>query len=610
MTTPFIKDTTTKYVNRDFASLKRDLMAYAQAHFSGSFQDFNETSAGMAVLEFQAFVGDVLSFYMDQQFLEIKQETARQLKNVESFAKQLGYKPKGKRAARVLENWIVELPAISDGAGNRVPDLTYAPILRAGSQVGGPAGTFFETLQDVDFSQGTFDPSATVASRFDQNGQIVNFAVRRGVDSIAGTTVSEIIPVGAFEPYLRVPLSNTNVQEILSVVDGEGNVWYEVDYLAQNVVFDQIVNTGSDSNVVPYVLKFRAAPRRFVLDRSLAENSVNLQFGAGQGLKFDDEIVPNTADLALLTPGRATFSNVALDPQNFLKTRSMGLCPFDTSLTIVYRVGGGDETNVAPGSINNPTNVILNFKASNLDPTKVSAVQNSVECVNVSASEGGGPPESISEIKANAGSFFAAQQRCVTRDDYLTHVLSMPEKFGRVHKAYVKQSDNNPYSVDIHVLSKDFLGSLDKPSVMLKTNIVTYLSKLRMITEGVNILPANVIDVGLTFGVVVSPRVNRPQVLANCLDTMKNFFSLDNWQIGQPIVLSVISEMLSQIDGVISVYRIDVKSFNGITNGLSYSDDVSNFDVAAATKYGIIYCPPDSIFQLHYPNSDLIGESK
>lgn len=604
------KDTTVKYVNKDFEGFKRDLMRYAQAHFSGSFQDFNESSPGMMFLELQAYIGDVLSFYMDQQFLEIKSETARQMENIESFAKMRGYKPKGKRAARVPLKWIVEVPATGTD-DRRAPDLTQAPIILAGSQGIGPNGVTFETLRDLDMAELSASDGTNklqwVASELDPQGHATKFALRREVDTVAGTTVELTSSIETYTPFLKLPIATADVQEVLDIFDDAGNQWYEVDYLAQNVVFDQIVNTGSDSQTVPYVLRYRAAPRRFVVERSIASNTTYLQFGNGEGTKNDDDLVPNVANLALPITGRKTFTNFALDPQNFLKTKGLGLSPqAGSKLYIRYRIGGGSDTNVDQGTINRAGTINMFFRPGTVDP---GGMRNSVEVINSKSSEGGGPAETVSEVKTNADSFFAAQMRAVTREDMLTHVLSMPSRFGRPVKAYVKNTDYNKYAVDLHILSQDVNGALAAPSEILRSNIKTYLGKLRMMTEGINILSADIINIAVRFGVVISPRFNRSEVLVKCLEALKTYLSVDSAQIGQPLVLSDMKSRLQGIDGVISVYRLDITTMTG-GNYSQQPNEVTTFDVAANTANGIIYCPANAIFQVKFPDSDISGESK
>jgi hypothetical protein len=599
-----LKDTSVKYINKDFQGFKRDLMRYAQAHFSGSYQDYNESSPGMMILELQAYIADVLAFYADQQFLEIKQNTARQIENIEDFAKMRGYKPKGARPARVPLYFIAEVPA-----SGSAPDPKYIPAISAGAQAIGPGGTVFETIEDLNLGlSSAANPQTVRVSKVDGGGNPTFYAVRRWVDAVAGQTTTETISVGDFTPFYRMPLGASDVQEVLDVVDREGNQWYEVDYLAQNAVLDQTANTTSDSGSVPYSLKWRSASRRFTVDYSVATNITNLQFGNGAGLSFDDELIPSIAAMALPVQGKSQITNFTLDPQNFLKTRGLGLSPANTSLTIRYRVGGGTQTNVPTLSINKVQSANLTFSStlsSASEKATANAVRSSLEVINLRASEGGGDAESASEIKVNAASYFAAQARAVTREDFLAHILSMPVRFGRAEKAFIKNSDFNEFGVDIHVLSLDPDGKFQKPTSTLRENIKTYLKKLRMLTEGVTILNANVINLGLNFGVVISPRFNRSEVLTNCLTELKSYVKNSNMQIGMPLVRSDIEAILQNVNGVISVYKLElVGKF-----GSPYTSDI-NFDVEANTKHGIVYCPGDAIFEVRFPDTDIVGESK
>jgi len=603
----FLKSSTVKYLSKDFETSKRDLMKFTEAHHSGVFQDFNESSPGMALLEMNAYIGDMLSFYMDQQFNELKQETARQEKNVVSFAKSLGYRPKGNRSARGKVHFLVEVPATTDDLGNTVPDDTFSPILRKGSKAGGPNGTTFETLENVMFSASI--GRDITGSQFDgSTGLPTYFVLRKPVDVIAGQTKTDSVAVGDFEQFKTVELTNENVIEVISVVDSDGNDWTEVDYLAQDTVFDSDVNTDEDNFEVPYVMKLLTVPRRFITDRDPSTNKTSLVFGSGDGVNFDDQLIPNLGDYALPLAGRDTFTTFELDPQNFLKTRSLGLSPFSTTLTITYRIGGGPDTNVPPGSIRNVETATLTFNATNLNAQSKANVEGSIACVNMKSTEGGAPPETISEIKANGAAFFAAQNRVVTKEDFNARVLTLPERFGRPEKVFVKRNNTNALAVDMHILSKDPSGHLKTATSTLKKNVKKYISQFRMMTDGINILDAKIINLKMNFGIVVSPKFNRSEVLTKCLDTLMDYFDIDQRQIGQPIVISDISSELQSILGVISVYEIKFITVFGTSDGFVYSN--TRFDVGSQTMNNIIYCPDDAIFEIKFPRRDLVGVAK
>lgn len=603
----FIKDKTIKYLNKDFVSFKRDLIKFAEAHHSGAFQDFNESSPGMLLLELNAYIGDTLSFYMDQSFSELKQETARQEKNVVSFAKSLGYKPKGKRAARGTIHWILEVPATTNRKGEIVPDDTYAPLLINGARAQGPNETVFETLDNLDFSASL--GRQVTGSQFNADtGQPTHFAIRKSVDIVAGETKTENVTVGDFEQFKTVELANEDVIEVLSVIDSDGNEWTEVDYLAQDTVFDSDVNTNSDSDEVPYILKLQTVPRRFITDRDPTTNKTSLIFGSGNGINYDDDLIPNLADLALPLAGRDTFTTYPLDPQNFLKTRGLGLSPFDTTLTVEYRVGGGSETNVPAGSIRKVAEAQLVFNTNSLNATKKSNVESSIECINLVPTEGGGSKETISEIKANSAAYFAAQNRIVTREDFIARILSLPEKFGKPEKVFVKRNNTNSLSLDVHILSKDNNGHLITSTDTLKSNIKKYIEPFRMITDGVNLLDTNIINLKLNFGVVVSPKFNRTEVLTKCLDVARSYLDTGKMQIGQPIVLSDLSAELQSVLGVLSVFELKFTNLVATNESLSYSN--VSFDVKSYTRNSILYCPDNSIFEIKYPNKNIVGATK
>lgn len=603
-----------KYLNRDFIGFRRDLVKFSQAHHSGVIQDYNEASPTMVILDVQSYIGDVLSYYQDYQFSELRRDTARQIDNVVADAKGLGYRPQGKRAARGRLSFFIEVPAVTT-ADNITPNDSFCPVLRKGSSVA--AGNIsFETLDDLVFSGSSLDyPRMVTGSQFDSTtGLPTYFVVKKDVEIVAGKSVTETFTLGDFRQFLQVELTNEDVIEIISVRDSSGFEYVEVDYLAQDTVFDMDVNQDDDNDTVPYVMKLTSVPRRFKSDRDPVTGKTSLIFGSGDGQNFDDELIPNIADLAIPLAGRRTFSSYSIDPQNFIKTRSLGLSPYNTTLTVQYRIGGGSETNVAPKSIDTVTSAQLDFSTNSLDPIAKANVVNSLECLNISPTEGGGPEESISEIKANSAAFFAAQDRVVTREDCIARIQSLPAKFGKPEKVYVKKNPVNPMSLDIHVLTRDVNGYMNYATPNLKRNIKTYVGKYRLLSDGLNILDGSIINLRCKFGVTVSPKSNRTEVLTACLNEVKNYLKTDGRQISQPIVISDMSAKLQALPGVISVYEIVFTNVIGTTllpgssTSLSYS--LTRFDVTSYRKNEILFCPEGAFFELKYPNVDIIGVAK
>lgn len=607
MASNFTRERPTGLINRDFNSLKKALLKFTEAHHSGVFVDKNEASPGMAFLEMVAYVGDTLSFYQDQMFNETKQDTAREIENVVSFAKMKGYKPKGPAAARGKLSVAIEVPATTNTKGETIPSDSVTPYLLKGARTDGPEGSGFETLENVYFSSSI--GRDVTGSRFDDaTGQPTHFALRKYVEIIAGETKSETFVISNYEKFKKLELSEEDVIEIIDVTDSDGNQWYEVEYLAQDWVFDSEENGGADSTEVPYVLRYLPVPRRFIVDRSPVTGKSSLIFGAGDGINFDDELIPNLADYALPLAGRKTYNSFAIDPRNFLKTRSLGLSPYGTSLTVRYRVGGGTQTNAAPRTIRNFVDAALVFPSNAIAASIKGDIEGSLACLNIEKTSGGGPAETITEIKLNSNAYFAAQSRVVTCEDYIARTLSLPSKFGKPDKAFVKRNAQNLLSMDLHILSRDSNDHLAKASTTLKNNIKTFLKKFRMQTESVNILDSDIINLRCNFGVVVNSRFNRSEVLVKCISAIRDELDVNYMQIGQPIVLSNMTAILQAVQGVVSVYELMFTNVFGTTDSLDYSE--TRFDTRAAVRNNILYCPDNSIFELKYPERDIIGVTK
>lgn len=600
------KEQIVSLTNRDFKSLKRDLINFSKAYASGSFTDFNESSPGMAVLEFLSYVGDGLHFMIDQAFNE-SGDGATQLKNVVANAKSKGYRPQGKRPAVGVMHWAVEVPATVDQFGSVIPDDSFTPILLKGSQALSQNGSPFETLEDINFTSSL--GREVTGSRFDSTSGIpTHFAIRKQVDVVAGKTITETFSIVDFQQFRKIALGFEDVIEVIDIFDEDGNEWFEVDYLAQDWVFTADTNAGSDSDLVPYVMKLQSAPRRFIVDRDVETGISSIVFGSGDGVSYDDELIPNVASYALPLAGRRTFNSFNIDPQNFLKTRSLGLSPHNTTLTVRYRVGGGSETNAPARTVRQPSSVIFSFSSSGLNALKKGAVESSVGCINLSSMKGGGPAETIREIKANSAAFFAAQSRAVTREDIVARCLSLPSKFGKIEKVYVKNSKSGKYSYDVHVLSVDSDGNLTQATSTLKSNLATYLRKFKMLTDGVNILDADILDVRVYFGITVSAGKNRSEVLLNCSSRLSEYFRRESMQIGQPIAISDVIATIQDTVGVVSVYEASFSNVFGTTDGLSYSDQ--RFVISENLKDGMLICPTGTIFQVKYPNRDIVGSAK
>ena len=116
-----------RYVNRDFASLRANLVNYAKVYFPNTYNDFNESSPGMMFIEMASYVGDTLSYYIDEQFKETMLSFAEEKKTIYNIAQGYGYKPRQASPATVILDVFQTVPSdpnnVSDGKRVELGDI-------------------------------------------------------------------------------------------------------------------------------------------------------------------------------------------------------------------------------------------------------------------------------------------------------------------------------------------------------------------------------------------------------------------------------------------------------------------------------------------------------
>ena len=613
-----------KYLNKDFAQFRQNLITFAKQYYPNTYNDFNESSPGMMFIEMASYVGDVLSFYADQSFRESVLSSALEESNVLMLSQLFGYKPKLNTPAIVDLDVYQLIPAIGTGVNAR-PDFRYSLNIRQGMQVATDSATApikFRTIQDVDFTfSSSLSPTDISVYEIDGSGNVQYYLLKKSVQAISGEVKTSTFTFGDPKPYDKIVLQESNVLDIISVTDDDGNIWYEVDYLAQDTVFDDVANIPyNDAELyiyrssTPYLLKLRRSARRFVT-RIREDNRIELQFGSGVSSDADEELVPNPKNVGLGLEYLARTTNSNLDPSNFLYTSTYGLAPNNVVLTVTYTVGGSVSDNVASNTLTKIDSITYNTATElyglNLTDTKASVAVN-----NPISATGGKSKESIESIRQNAMASFAAQNRAITREDYITRCYAMPGRFGSVAKAYIvsdfqldtgdrdypRDTIANPLALNLYVLSYDANRNFTALNPATRENLRTYLSNYRMLTDAINIKTAYIVNVGIEVDIVPVPSYNANEVILTCINKLKQMFDPDRLQINGLINISNITSELDRLPGVQSVAKFEMK--NLFDKNLGYSGNV--YDMVGATKNGIIYPSLDPcIFEIKYPNADI-----
>jgi hypothetical protein len=605
------------YTNRDFNTFRNALINYSKTYFPNTYNDFSSDSTGMLFIEMASYMGDVLSFYLDNQIQETFIQYARQEKNLFDLAYMLGYKPKVTTAATVDIALYQQLPSKNVG-GTYVPDFDYALKIPSNFQITSNENSSIKFItEDVcDFSiSSSQDP--TDISIYSLSG--VNpdrFLLKKTRKAISGTINTTTATFTTPSKYATVDINASNIINILDVFDSDGNQWYEVLNLAQDTVFTTKINASyTDPNAIqddaPNLLNLKQVQRRFT-SRFLNNTTLQIGFGAGTVSDNDENLVPNPDNVGTGLAFSKDKLTTAYSPLNFMFTDTYGIAPADTTLTIRYLTGGGLASNVASGTLTNFNSTGIFFTNPNItNNTLANTIFDSVAINNILVADGGQGADTIEEIRQNALGNFQNQLRTVTQQDYLIRALSMPANIGTIAKAYIQptkvaeyQLGELPTILDMYVLSYNSQKQLRTASSTLKQNLKTYLSEYRMINDSIKIKDAYIINITCNFDIIVLPNFNNNDVILRCIESLTNYFNIDNWNINQPILLKDISILLDKVEGVQTITKVEIKNISGASKG--YSD--YSYDTIAATNQGVIYPSVDPmIFELKYPQVDIVG---
>jgi hypothetical protein len=620
-----------RYLGKDFNSLKANLIEFAKTYFPNTYQDFNESSPGMMFMEMAAYVGDVLSYYTDVTLQESMITHALEKQNIVNIAQSMGYIPRNKIASVVRLNVFQLIPSVDDGFGTMIPDWRYALAIDEGMVVSADqtnSTNRFRTTEYIDFkfSSSLDITEITPFEINDISGEVEFWLLRKTVNAISGNVTQRNYIFTDLEPYKTITLQEPNLIEVLYGMDSDGNKWYNVPYLSQDTIFESVANIprndkflSKDRGVTPYLLKLRRIPRRFTT-RQVADGLFEMQFGSGVSNFNEEFLIPNPDlvgnALNNITGGFPTD----LNPANFLYTKSYGIAPSNTTITLYYTIGGGTADNVPSETITKIASKNIIVDETGLDSVLYQRVANSLAVTNPEPASGGKNADDIEEIRQNAISQFASQNRAVTKEDYIIRAYSLPAKYGSISKAYIVKDTEmsynmmnsngflqNPLGLSFYVLGYDRNNKLTTVNNATKENLKVYLDQYRMLTDAITIKDAYIINIGVEFEIITRPNENGNQVILKCIQKLKDYFDTKKWQINQPVVISNLYTELDKIDGVQTVVNIGL--FNLNDESLGYSKYV--YDIDAAIKDGILFPSLDpSMFEIKYPDNDIIGKAR
>ena len=601
-----------QYNNLDFAEARKALFNYAKNYFPNQLVDGNETDPATMMIEMSAAVSDWLSYGSNISLQESLLYTADERINLYNIGQAHGYKPNTITPANVELDVFQLIPSIGDGV-NTKPDFRYALYLNANMVVETDEmnSVRFRTIDSIDFRfSSSYDPTTVTVYSVTNDGAIEYYLLKKKVKAVSGELFTETFDFAEPKPYDKIVIRNENVTEIVDIYDNDNNKWYEVNYLSQDTIPLSIRNTDT-SQQTPFVLCYKQTEFRYVT-RLRKDNYTEIQFGAGLSSESDEEIIPNPMNVGLGLNYFERTVNLSIDPSNFLFTKTYGTAPTNTTLTVRYSIANGLTDNVLPNTITKIVQSDITNPADSTDPVILETIKNSLAVNNPLPAWGGQNRKDVDVIRQEAMANFAAQNRNVTRDDYILRVYSMPSKYGAVAKVFVEQDTQignwlgdrvpNPYALNLYVLAYDKNKNFVECNDIMKNNIIQFLSQYRMLTDAINIKNPYIINISIDVEIMSRPNTNSNEVILRCLDRLVEMFKPENMGINEPIIISKIRTELDRVEGVETVMSINFGNLVDTSQG--YSPNV--YPIENAIVNGILYpSVTPSIFSIQYPRKDI-----
>lgn len=594
------------YLAKDFQSFRNELFSHAKLFFSDKIQDFTEPGLGGLLLDMASYVGDTMSYYLDHQFNELNWSTAVENRNIKRHLRNAGVKTRGANPSVVMIKLYFEIPA-ENLNGDIIPKRNVLPIVQSNTTFVSNDGVSFTLMDDLDFSKKDRDGNYlynSIVVETDASNSPTSFVVTRTGLAVSGVRKDEAFPIpNTKKAFRKITLPDENVTSVVSVKDSEGNEYYEVESLSQDTVFKRVVNVGIDNDDVEYNLEVSPAPYRFVTEYDYDTKLMTLQFGSGDALTTDNDLLPDPSDLALPLYGKKSFSRFTIDPNKMMQTQTLGIAPRNTTITVSYRAGGGLKHNVGADTIRTVTRLFLKFP-SRAPVGQTAAVRASIDVTNPLPALDGDRAPSIEELRAQIPASRNSQSRIVTKSDLIARIYTLPNEFGRVYRVGIQPNPINSLASQIFIVSRDKKGKLKMSSDTLKKNLRKYLNEFRAVSDAYDILDAAIINIGINIDIVAHPDSNKGQVAQSVILNLRNLLDTRNIQIDQPIPKADIMNAILNSEGVISLVNFNVVNLKGMINSRSYSDVAFNVD--ANTIQEMVVGSKGSMFELKYPADDIV----
>ncbi len=587
-----------KYTSRDFDSIKNDLIEFAKRYYPDTYKDFSQASFGSMLFDMVAVVGDSLSFYLDYQVNESFLDTAVEFGNIRKHARAMGFSYSGVPVSYGTASFFILIPSNTDGTA---PDLDYMPVLKRNSIFKSENGVSFLLLEDVDFSNSKND---IVEAKYDETtGGVTYFAVRAfgQVSSGMFQTATVDLTNAAFKKFRKIRVGPNTVTEIVDVVDSNGNKYYEVDYLSQEVIYLETTNPTAKTDGVRSIMKPFVTARRFVLEQD--NTGTYIQFGYGSE-EDDDAGLADPSQVAIKLHARSHSTVTSVDPYKLLGTDKFGISPSGVTLKITYRINDSRNVNIGSNKLTTIESSTLKYRnRETLNQSVIDYMNTTLEVNNEDPIVGQSVDFTAEELKLRAKNYYATQNRAVTKQDYEAMAYNMPTKFGQVKRVNVINDPNaTNRRLAMYVVAENDDGHLVVCNDRVKSNLKTWLLQFSSINDQIEIFDTKIVNFGVEFEVSADKRFTKDEVLNRCYSNIRDNYN-NKFYIGEPIYLNEIYTILSKTKGVLDIKKVKINN----KYGGNYSATPFDFDKVVSKDNSFYKVPKNVVLELKFPEQDIQG---
>lgn len=596
------------YLSRDFADIKEELIKFSNTYYPELADDFNDSSVGAWFIDLVAAVGDDLSYHTDRMYQETNIDSANLKSSVLNQARANGLKIPGKKSSICEVEISCVLPTSSEGI--HLPDWNYAPILQGTSIVS--AGDYnYQLTEDVNFAeqfnQNGFSNRKMTPAR-DGNGSITGYNVSKSTIVINGITkiYKKVLYSSDIKPFMEVVLPESNVMNVESIIFKETTDFntnpltyeYYIDEEQYRISSESVMTYrffecdsladqwrfGTEANIDDYVINDMYNPHLYddyyeiIKDEVTGEikTARTSRYYRGKWKPLTQKFITEFTDngyLKIIFGAGNTYGDVPSGYTTYgeyiaarqINNDMLGVIPKEGwTMYVLYRVGGGISTNLGPGAINRISlaNIDWGGNTGNTDGSLRGKVITSFEVTNISTAVAGKDEPSTQEIKALMKYNMGAQNRAVTVKDYRVKLMQMPPKYGAPFRNTVIEANNK---IEMDFLGINALGQLDSalPQTLVE-NVIEYMSNYKQINDYIEIKSGRIYNIGLGIDVFIDKNYNPANVITNVINSVKEYFNVNNHEMGDDIFLGDLEKEITLLDGVVSLIDLRVyKIWNG-----------------------------------------------